>query len=121
MNLRLTFDRGTALIHGGAPDILQDLPGVLWDPRVQRWRTPAFRATAVAEALHRRGHTVARPLPPPPPPMPAPALRAYQAAALAAWHAAGDRGVVVLPTGAGKTRLAIAAIAAAGVASLVLV
>lgn len=37
--------------------------------------------------------------------------RPYQVEALAAWMAAGSRGVVVLPTGAGKTHVALAAIA----------
>ncbi|MCB9629768.1 MAG: DEAD/DEAH box helicase family protein [Sandaracinaceae bacterium] len=40
-----------------------------------------------------------------------PSLRGYQSAALAAWEVAGRRGVIVLPTGAGKTRVAVAAIA----------
>lgn len=50
-----------------------------------------------------------------------PPLRWYQQAALEAWRDAGDRGVVVLPTGAGKTLVALAAIAALGVSTLVLV
>jgi superfamily II DNA or RNA helicase len=50
-----------------------------------------------------------------------PALRPYQEAALWAWHRAGQRGLVVLPTGSGKTRLAIAAIARLGGPALVLV
>ena len=41
----------------------------------------------------------------------APALRAYQEEALSAWKKARGRGVVVLPTGAGKTEVALAAIA----------
>src|SRR5918912_293357 len=45
---------------------------------------------------------------------PAPRLaltpRTYQEDALAAWTAAGGRGVVVLPTGAGKTMLALMAV-----------
>jgi superfamily II DNA or RNA helicase len=48
-------------------------------------------------------------------------LRPYQEAALAAWDLAGRRGTAVLPTGAGKTRLAIAAMARAGVPALCLV
>lgn len=39
-------------------------------------------------------------------------LRPYQAAALAAWDLADRRGLIVLPTGSGKTRLALAAMAA---------
>ncbi|MCK5796413.1 MAG: DEAD/DEAH box helicase, partial [Deltaproteobacteria bacterium] len=51
----------------------------------------------------------------------APQLRDYQGAALAAWEAGGQRGVVMLPTGSGKTRVAIAAIAAVGRPTLILV
>jgi hypothetical protein len=49
-----------------------------------------------------------------------PDLRPYQSQALAAWAACDRRGVIVLPTGAGKTRVAIAAILEAGVPSAVL-
>lgn len=48
-------------------------------------------------------------------------LRPYQEAALDAWEFADRRGVVVLPTGAGKTRLAVAAMARSGLRSICLV
>lgn len=47
--------------------------------------------------------------------------RPYQEAALEAWVAADGRGVVVLPTGAGKTVLALMAIARLGLRTLVVV
>ena len=47
-------------------------------------------------------------------------LREYQRAALAAWMAAGKRGVVVLPTGAGKSYVALKAILACQRSTLVL-
>lgn len=47
-------------------------------------------------------------------------LRPYQEEALAKWESAGRRGIVALPTGAGKTRIAIAAILACGLPALIL-
>jgi len=47
--------------------------------------------------------------------------RPYQSDALAAWLAADGRGVVVLPTGAGKTVLALMAIEQLGLRTLVVV
>jgi superfamily II DNA or RNA helicase len=47
--------------------------------------------------------------------------RPYQTDALAAWAAAGGHGVVVLPTGAGKTVLALMAIERMGLRTLVVV
>ncbi len=49
------------------------------------------------------------------------AARPYQDDALAAWDAAGRRGVIVLPTGAGKTLVAALAIARADTRTLMLV
>jgi superfamily II DNA or RNA helicase len=49
------------------------------------------------------------------------ALRPYQEAALSAWELAHRRGVVALPTGSGKTRLALAAMCRTGVSALCLV
>ena len=48
-------------------------------------------------------------------------LRPYQEAALSAWELAHRRGIVALPTGSGKTRLAIDAIRRTGLSALCLV
>jgi superfamily II DNA or RNA helicase len=134
--VRLLFDRGTLLLTSPPatldPATLASLPPTLevrWDPRVLAHRAPAHRAYAIASDLRRRGIALTeapRPALGPPsafrPPTPgAPDLRPYQHAALAAWRLAGRRGVVSLPTGSGKTRLALAAIAATRAPCLVLV
>lgn len=62
---------------------------------------------------HARVQDIAKPKLPP--------LRPYQEAALCAWEIAGHRGLVVLPTGSGKTRLAAAAIHRVRRSTLVLV
>jgi superfamily II DNA or RNA helicase len=49
------------------------------------------------------------------------ALRPYQSAALDAWVTAGHRGIIELPTGAGKTYIALQAIARLNEATLIIV
>jgi superfamily II DNA or RNA helicase len=96
---------------------------VKWDPRVQRHRAPAFRYRDIVGTLRARGlvfHAdVLRRGGQPAPWRPIP-LRPYQHAALLTWNRE-KRGVVVLPTGAGKTRIACAAIASCRVPALCLV
>jgi superfamily II DNA or RNA helicase len=121
--MQLVFDRGTLVIRGNASEP-ESLPGVVWDPRIRAWRAPAFRHSDLAGELARRHPDLrdeVRPRLPAPPPISRPELRPYQSAAVAAWELAGRRGVVSLPTGSGKTRTAIAAIAETGLRTLCLV
>jgi superfamily II DNA or RNA helicase len=115
----LSFDRGTLRING------RGLPGAVWDDRIRAWRLSAHRYASALDAS--RGASIAirdtvRVLDAPPVRgWSVPTLRPYQEAAVRAWTALGRRGIVVLPTGAGKTRLAIAAIAELGLRTLILV
>lgn len=123
--MRLRFDRGTVILSElPTGEDLTDLPGVLWDERVSALRAPARHLEAIRAALAARRvraeDLAGRPADLPIRPV-EPSLRPYQDAALWAWQRAGRRGVVVLPTGSGKTRLAIAAIARCGGPALVLV
>ena len=121
--MRLLFDRGTLLIRGN-PAEAGNLPGILWDPRVRAWRAPACRHVELAGELASRYPDFRDEVHPPlegAPPIGSPELRPYQAAAVAAWERAGRRGIIALPTGAGKTRAAIAAIARTGSRTLCLV
>ncbi len=109
------FVSGTIEIAGLSLDF-HGLPTTcVWDPRADCHRAPAFAYPDVVRALARqkipyddqarRYETLAitqtaRREP-----------RPYQSAALAAWRQQGGRGVVVLPTGAGKTLVAHLAIA----------
>jgi superfamily II DNA or RNA helicase len=130
--VEIFFDRGSIVLEGVDPPAragVPDLPrGFIWDARVQRWRAEAYRLPAVAEWLRRRGidwkRRSERPQgfrPEPVAPDRLPELRPYQADALQAWAAAGRRGLVSLPTGSGKTRLAIRALLDLGAPALVAV
>jgi superfamily II DNA or RNA helicase len=123
--VRLRFDRGTVLLLESPREAnASDLPGVLWDPRVGALRAPAMLHAAIRAELTRRGVHVADELAHPvdlPGRWTDPPLRPYQDDALWAWQRAGRRGVVVLPTGAGKTRVALAALARFGRPAVALV
>ncbi len=123
--VRVVFDRGTLLLQEVPVGIdVADIPGVLWDARVGAYRAPARVAYALASELRRRGVQLSdtpRPKLAPPSGFRPVCLRPYQEAALAAWRLAGRRGVVVLPTGSGKTQVALAAMAATKTPCLCLV
>lgn len=124
--LRLTYDRGTLLLDGSTDErreAAELCPAFRVDGRVGRQRAEGFQYRAVVTALTRAGipfedaargyaeltleHLAERaPFP-------------HQAEALAAWEKRGRRGVVVLPTGSGKTYVAEMAILRTGRSTLV--
>lgn len=124
--IRMAFDRGTIVLVGAPEDLpgAGDLPDVVWDGRVGAYRAPACRHRRLREHLSRLGLAfvdevaTGDPVPGAWDPI---ALRPYQEAALLSWELAGRRGIVALPTGSGKTRLALAAIARTGLRALCLV
>ncbi|MBL8900048.1 MAG: DEAD/DEAH box helicase family protein [Planctomycetes bacterium] len=123
--MELLWDRGTIVCRGIGRDASPHLTcSALWDPRVEAWRAPARAYATWRIELSRSGRTLrdqVPPLLPAPAAFATPELRPYQLAALLAWHASECRGLVALPTGAGKTRVAIAAISRARCATLCLV
>ncbi len=125
MPVRLVFDRGTLLLLDPPPHLdLSGFADVLWDARVGAHRVPAFRAPALRTwlAWHAvRFVDLTRAAPAPLGAWTVPDMRPYQDAALCAWELAGRRGTVALPTGSGKTRVAIAAMARLRLPTLCLV
>jgi superfamily II DNA or RNA helicase len=125
----LTFEEGTVrvAVEGATEDpfddVLADLPGVKRDPRSLTGRVPAYRYAVLRDALADRDVAVVDRV------LATDSLafatdyelREYQREALAAWRDAGERGVLELPTGSGKTVVAIAAMAALNVPTLVVV
>ncbi|HET6249623.1 MAG TPA: DEAD/DEAH box helicase family protein [Tepidisphaeraceae bacterium] len=120
----LSFDQGTLLIRG-----MQHLPpGVgevcTWDPRTSAWRCLAVEYVRARDVLRREfGERFHDHLRPPPriswPAAKLPLLRPEQRDALAAWENAGSRGLVIMPTGTGKTEVALAAMERSRVSTLV--
>ena len=122
--MRIRFDRGTLVLEAeGAGEDPSQFPGARWDDDVRAWRVPASAHEALVVRCSDSNIRISDEV------VPVrlfgawtlPSLRWYQARALAAWDAANRRGVIALPTGSGKTLVALAAIATLGVGALVIV
>lgn len=114
MTPTLLFERGTIILDGAPQTGADAYPGLKWDERTRQHRAPAWSYRETVLGLRDQGVTfkdqardyqplslqLVRPISP----------RPHQSAALKAWNDASKRGVVQLPTGAGKTFLAIMAI-----------
>ncbi|MBA3610224.1 MAG: DEAD/DEAH box helicase [Rubrobacter sp.] len=122
--ISLRYEAGT-LLASGLPDGERPPEPFIRDPRTREWRAPAsaYREVSLAlretetpytddaaafEKLVLESRVALEPRP-------------YQREALAAWRRSGLRGVVVLPTGAGKTAVAMSAIERVGRSTLVVV
>jgi superfamily II DNA or RNA helicase len=137
--IRLTFDAGTLLLEAGSAALACQAtelnaqilaswfgPGIwVWDPRVSKWRTDAYHYTDLLQAIAlqnlpildtiraaqflegKETHTdriresSANSLP---------TLRPEQVQAIEQWEKTG-RGIIVMPTGTGKTEVALAILA----------
>jgi superfamily II DNA or RNA helicase len=120
MNAVLRFDRGTLLLEGGEPPVT--LRGsFIRDPRVDAWRAPAMSYPDVIPTLRGRleRNTAPRYHRLSLEPRLAFDLYPHQEEALERWKAARGRGLVVLPTGAGKTLVGVLAAAWASRSALV--
>jgi superfamily II DNA or RNA helicase len=114
MSVELRFSSGTIEVLG-IDAAHPSIPHVAWDDRSRTHRAPASAYAEIVRHLHREGIVVedhARAYDSihiewKDPPVPRP----FQQGALAKWKEAKHRGVVVLPTGAGKSLVALLAIA----------
>ncbi len=123
MTLRLSYEDGTVRIDAEDGDDLPPLPAVEYEERVSgaSARAPAHRYAHLRAVLDRRGIPYEDDV------LAAESLaltttydlRPYQREALDSWTDAGRRGVVELPTGSGKTVIAIVAAAELGTSTLV--
>lgn len=121
MQICLKFDRGTLVLENWEDP--KPPPSFTWDRRHERWRAFAMAYSQTLQWLEERSYDVKDD-----------AchfhsldlhaksdfdLRAYQREALQSWEKAGHNGSVVLPTGTGKSIVALKAIEAAGLSTLV--
>ncbi|HWG91376.1 MAG TPA: DEAD/DEAH box helicase family protein [Candidatus Thermoplasmatota archaeon] len=126
--MRVAYDRGTLVVRGAElPQALRGADWLRWDPRSRFHRAEGYRYRALRERLEAADveaeDEVLDLIPAEEETLAAPGLtlRSYQEEALAAWEEGGRAGIIVLPTGAGKTVVAIKAIESLSTATLVVV
>ena len=119
--ITLEYDRGTILVKG----LSSEIPPCKWDPRSKCLRALAYKYPEVKRSLELLGFkiedkvlspikgSIGTPIIKP--------LRDYQQEAVDAWLKAGKRGIIVLPTGTGKTLIAIKIIALLNEPTLIVV
>ncbi|MGH9917259.1 MAG: DEAD/DEAH box helicase, partial [Nitrososphaerales archaeon] len=106
----LSYDKGTILIRSDAK-----VPYSTWDDRVRAFRAQGLYYREILEFLKKSELSTIKDSVEDLPPCPelkcrTVTMRGYQKRSLGAWDKAGRRGVIVLPTGAGKTVIAMKAI-----------
>jgi superfamily II DNA or RNA helicase len=117
--VRLWFDKGTILLDGEV-----GTPYGRWDPRIGHYRIKAVHYRDVRAYLEESEipyQDEVRNLPPLEPLKCTVELRSYQREALIKWRHARMRGVLVLPTAAGKTFIALKAISLLKTQTLIVV
>ncbi|MCQ1535708.1 DEAD/DEAH box helicase [Methanosarcina sp. KYL-1] len=124
--VRIRFKQGTLLIEGSVR-----VPNAVWDERSKSFRAPAMHYRDITNYLDNSGidyeDNVLDLLPCPDLQAAYSAsgkklkLRDYQAEALVSWGENEKKGVLVLPTGSGKTLVGIRAIAGCNTPALVMV
>jgi superfamily II DNA or RNA helicase len=117
--MKLIFDRGTILVQGNIR-----VPNSTWDERTKSFRAMAIYYKDITDFLRVssfdfKDYVLSL--------LPCPMLdcriklRDYQKQALDAWLANDKRGIIVLPTGSGKTLIAIKAISELNIPAIVIV
>lgn len=107
----IDFDKGTLILQNVPEELQSQIPDILWDERTLTFRAPAYHYRHIISQLRAHNipyndtarkftvksftnHKTVSPYP-------------YQSEAIDAWNGNNKRGVISLPTGAGKTFIAI--------------
>ena len=121
--MKLNFDAGSLLLTGDTSAITQSPPAsLIYDQRVDAWRAPAHRYSELkkqlshVEAFDDEVFSSAK--------LQVPeswdiTLRDYQQQAVDSWQANHGQGLVILPTGVGKSIVGVEAIRRCGCAALI--
>lgn len=123
--MKFIYDHGTVLIKNTSQEWRPKLNSpLLWDPRVESYRARGRHYSTLLKEC--RGLTFVDLVKtdlnyPTHAQWKLPDLRPYQSTALQVWQEAGCAGIIVLPTGAGKTILALSAMSEIGSRCLCLV
>jgi len=117
----LSYDKGSILIRSEVK-----VPYSSWDDRVRAFRAQGLYYNEIIEFLKRSELSAIKDSVEEHPPCPelkckSLRMRTYQKKALDSWDKAGRRGVIVLPTGAGKTMIAMKAMELVNQSSVVIV
>ncbi len=118
-SVTLSFDNGTVVIKGDTR-----VPNSSWDDRIGAFRAQGLYYSEIVEFLKKSSLPFTdkcMDLVPSPDLKTEVKLRTYQKSAIKAWVDAAKRGIIVLPTGAGKTIIGMKAIELVNKASIVLV
>ena len=121
----LKWDQGSLLLdgwpRGKSPSTID--PSIWkWDSRVDNWRCNAIYYQCIKQELAEIANfcdEVMKPVSVNWPKVDLPVLRPEQTEALSCWTKSGCRGQVIMPTGTGKTEVALAAMAETKIATLV--
>jgi superfamily II DNA or RNA helicase len=121
----LKWDQGTLLLEGWPFDVSPSTidPSIWkWDSRVSRWRSDAIHYISIIKEFAQRSNfsdEVPKPVTVSWPSIDLPTPRTEQTEALDGWMNSGCRGQVIMPTGTGKTEVALAAMVKTNIATLV--
>ncbi len=111
----ITFDRGTLLVQASPDQVLPIIGFLKYDERVKLYRVPGHQYAPLVRTLIENGIAYEDRAKDFTPLVLSMQLeftpRPHQAAAMRNWMDGGGRGVVVMPTGSGKTYMAAMAIA----------
>lgn len=105
------FDKGTLVLTGISEAMASSVPGLVWDERIMGFRAPAYFYRSIVMSLRKQKadyEDLAKEFEPTDFSLKDPIeARPFQIQGMQAWQSAGSYGVVALPTGAGKTILAV--------------